>query len=1828
MNPDKLKAFLIDLPGDLGFRHSKAVKHYVFKALYYSCTDEGKFLSQLFPKITQSEIDDLDDYKFVIDDDSDGDTLENKAFYNVKGSPLNYSHPPDKTCAKPLGKGDVVYRCSDCGLDETCVICEYCFNREEHRGHDVQVYTSAGNGGLCDCGDPEAFNHRLECKCQQDIKDDTNIDSKSIYQTIQICLDYILDVTNFSISTLPIVHDFFKKSNRQLSIEQLSNYSFLPSGHYGGAKDINSHDLWYLILWNDEYHDYVQAKDAIKNVTKMSDDQAELTATYINDIGKAILKEASSYQELLDYQTLAEVNGLVCTITSARDYMRDEIVISMFSWLKDILDFQNHSWFKEVCKNHLIKLLLEPNYHLSKTVPAEFLMIITDGNIQKCFENGLLFDNKIVNLGLSDLNPHFKIDDMKQSSRSILIPNKILNDLQYSRLQLLLLFEIRLSKIVREMLPLITVMPIVSDLKLKAILTTQLANIYPSLITAEALTDREEKLNILSEFTSQLFTCPASIQSMIKNDQFRIIIGSLIALIEDNSSGWNNTIQQPNFVLNDFRRSQEYQRVIAAINRGIRDVSFFSDINFGISPESQKIIEAIDRGIRDVSYFLDTNFASNELKSLISKDNLILILLLLRLFQGHSPMERKYGDHVEHEVADYLALVNYSFPILKISRSLGTVKADPATIQNAVNLILEYLHLQEFEIDSEQLGTIKFQVSLNPVAFVNPINSLLSYLIQSNDFSLFENILKSQKKPFINIADVSLRSLVLGAQIRIGAWVRNGVSASRQAALYFSPVLYDFTYFRDIHLIQIAAICDDPTMVLNNLISRWELMDWFMNKCNFGETVYEERFFSIAERFILFLYQLFVDRSFFLNLTPTAIIESNARKEISYALYEGPKPYSKLKSSVGSEVSLYHDFDKILLEIANYTPPSALVDSGTYRLKQEVLEKLDPMSLYLDASDFLTVHNSIVKCISERKKIPEDKVVVKAAIKKCDIKYVDDNIASFTKTMGFAKLICKLLQVAIDNADETYLLQLLHLIDAILVDDELHNGPHYMHQEFVKIPICDLLLTIVESTLSKHIVTKADYLVERFISKDNNIVENLVECFGEDYMNDYKKRKTSLFESESERVKRRAAERKMRVMKKFANQRQAFLKQNKDFETDSDTSNFKSDEEKNCAYSNSTCVLCGEAEDQNNQIGILVSVITSSTFWKIPTGACERVSKAFNLWEQERIFKDEFGLGYKYSKDTSNVKAPKSERLVLSTCGHSIHYKCYKQSAGSARRYPCPLCRNLHDFFLPTYIPASSGGSLDELYLNRDPIGVRHNDISFATNEVKCSTIVNSLIHEDYLNPETHDIETNCIILNDLIRLTNSVRYLPTSSDSERYLNYLLNTTLVLSDSIIMIEISTRLENENNFLEKIPGSMKTLLKALIHNRALLYEFRKEVPLLQTSNNLSVEIKKFWSSDKWIGGIFQEIIQLFFQTDESLATLARFGLAKLVAVTLYSLIHRIKESSKYLSFMMKPWNKQAFKITAPKEFRVLVLNVISNVNSQTDCFIDQNDELIDSLYYNLSKMVQVYLRHMIIFKDLLTARDEGDNTHCSTTLLSSLPIVKEENFSETIDIYTKVMNIPNLNDIISILANREHCFDENIFFITLSSKIHKYLDSGILLLEYPGVVRLIDLPIDYKDSIASVEGYAYSSTHDFLVCLHCGSKTKVRKGYFPGAGSPHPGHMQTCSKRTGIFFNPISNVIRLCIYIGQDAVVHEIAGPYLTVHGEAKNSKRKGIATLNKFRYSALNKMWLDQSLYGFVTRAKFGGLHGNFGFDGLELGDDSELDEDNTDEEDNFLVEV
>jgi len=58
-------------------------------------------------------------------------------------------------CGVAWKRDTLIVTCKTCGLDPTCAICMPCFQAGNHEGHDYNIHESSG--GMCDCGDPQAW---------------------------------------------------------------------------------------------------------------------------------------------------------------------------------------------------------------------------------------------------------------------------------------------------------------------------------------------------------------------------------------------------------------------------------------------------------------------------------------------------------------------------------------------------------------------------------------------------------------------------------------------------------------------------------------------------------------------------------------------------------------------------------------------------------------------------------------------------------------------------------------------------------------------------------------------------------------------------------------------------------------------------------------------------------------------------------------------------------------------------------------------------------------------------------------------------------------------------------------------------------------------------------------------------------------------------------------------------------------------------------------------------------------------------------------------------------------------------------------------------------------------------------------------------------------------------------------------------------------------------------------------------------------------------------------------------------------------------------------
>ncbi|KAL8727779.1 MAG: hypothetical protein Q9166_005834 [cf. Caloplaca sp. 2 TL-2023] len=243
-----------------------------------------------------------------------------------------------RRCGHIFKNAEAVYRCRNCEVDDTSVLCSRCFNASEHTGHIVSVSNSSGNGGCCDCGDHEAWKAPVICaihaekssKSAGKVKDSPQVPDElleSIRMTVGRTFDYICDVVSCSPEQLRL-------QKTEDSIRHDERLSHLASKWYDEADDPDPE--FALILWNDEKHTVDEVKNQVARACKRERQFGLDKANETNDTGRSVVTYSKDVKWLLKVAKIIEEIKITVTIRSSRDTFREQMCGTMIEWLQDI----------------------------------------------------------------------------------------------------------------------------------------------------------------------------------------------------------------------------------------------------------------------------------------------------------------------------------------------------------------------------------------------------------------------------------------------------------------------------------------------------------------------------------------------------------------------------------------------------------------------------------------------------------------------------------------------------------------------------------------------------------------------------------------------------------------------------------------------------------------------------------------------------------------------------------------------------------------------------------------------------------------------------------------------------------------------------------------------------------------------------------------------------------------------------------------------------------------------------------------------------------------------------------------------------------------------------------------------------------------------------------------------------------------------------------------------------------------------------------------------------------------------------------------------------
>ena len=835
------------------------------------------------------------------------------------------------------------------------------------------------------------------------------------------------------------------------------------------------------------------------------------------------------------------------------------------------------------------------------------------------------------------------------------------------RLDWLLLYDLRLWKKVRIDLRDLYITSLISNPRTKRIFGLRFAGLYSILGQLYLIADREPDHSIIN-LSVQTLTAPSVTREVIERGNFLTTLFSMLYTFLT-----QRTVQQPWQVSVDDSLASDNTSVS---NR--RMYHFFDDL----------------RHMFRAAYVR---------KELITQERYQLQFLdLIRLPQGICPNVRAVGEHVEYENDIWISAQILTKEINKLVRQFAEVFHPSEDTSNEGNLYRairtvakaaivnsiggERVRFDQAEIKFETRfkfldpfyfersidlsahhSVVDFVVEKESISFHHPLQYTLSWLIDGGKrmpleklrelltFSLHDlrqpppyKALVPDQSPedyLMALFDFPLRVCAWLAQMKAGMWVRNGLSLRHQMTTYRGVAHRDLAHHRDVFLLQTAMVICDSSRVLASTIDRFGMDEWMRGHYTIRNNFEPSQQLDVAEDFVHLLIVLLSDRT---SLQPLEIAESSRalaiRRDIAHILCFKPLSFSELNQRFADKSTDLEDFQELLDEMTNYRPPEGLSDTGSFELKADYFEEIDPYAAHYTKNQRDEAENAYRTWMGKRYGKPAAEVVYEPKL--APIRSgIFAGLARFTATPLFAQIIFHSLSVVLNTHRlpdvpstrlEAYLHVVLHLaLVAVLEDNDyeevsISNLP-VKEASFIKhilslrselgLTIFDLLVKMLETSEVKLCHPQIRLILHRIRQKRPESYKAVVaQAAGstallpvdklgfESPMTPGEEEQDIRMKEARQLKKQQALDRHAKVMAQFQQQQQNFMN-NQDI-TDWDEEEEEEEEEDS--------VIVGNLEDQPRKI------------WKFPAGNCilcqeetndSRLYGTFGLLANSKIFR-------------------------------------------------------------------------------------------------------------------------------------------------------------------------------------------------------------------------------------------------------------------------------------------------------------------------------------------------------------------------------------------------------------------------------------------------------------------------------------------------------------------------------------------------------------------------------------------------------------------------------
>ncbi|KAF2796554.1 RING finger domain-containing protein [Melanomma pulvis-pyrius CBS 109.77] len=925
------------------------------------------------------------------------------------------------------------------------------------------------------------------------------------------------------------------------------------------------------------------------------------------------------------------------------------------------------------------------------------------------------------------------------------------------RLDHLILYDLRMWKKLRIGVRDVFISTVVTIPQFKRLLGLRFAGVYTALAQLYLIADREPDHSIIN-LSLQMLTTPSITAEVVERGNF---LTNLMAILYTFL-----TTRQVGYPWNvDYWATLAFEQG-AVTNR--RMYHFFLDMKYLLG--SEHVQERIREDERYLLQFLD----------------------LVKLHQGICPNVRAVGEHLEYETEAWISASLITREINKLCRQFSDSfkwnrDDDPTNICRAIRsaakvAIINSLGSERKRFDQAELKSdtrfkslevlefdaqpstyegpsykiVDYVVAKEHMSFHHALHYTLSWLIDRarsmprdhlRELLLFagselENSFPKTGTPIpqyqpdeylLALFDFPLRVCAWLAQMRAGIWVRNGITLRHQMTQYRSVSQRDVSYQRDIFLLQTALVICNPSVFLATMVDRFGLMGWMTGKYDASQHGFEEsQAIDVVEDFVHLLIMLLSDRTSLIppedDVTPQI---AAMRRDIAHILCFKPLPFSEMTTRLSDRVQNMDEFSDVLEEMTTFKSPEGLSDTGTFELKEEYIQMIDPYIHQFTRNQREEAETIYKTYMAKKTGKPVGDIIFEPQLRPIT-SGLFESLSEFTRQPFFTQIIYYLLGYALvapatmpnlpATRIETYVQFVLQLVLVAVLEDksEQHEWSQDAPESFATSvlrkhanfgisghpTILSILKALLEKEAFKSCEPKITLILHRLKQRQQSIYIIASEALNMSNVRIDTASPAAFTLQEKELKKKQALERQARVMASFKEQQGKFLA-NQDFDwgeedfsdLDNEAGVPAAELETVIKYPSGTCILCQEETNEQRLYGTFGYVSESSilrqTDLKDDDWVDEATQTPISLDRSAESIRP-FGVASKNRRTVEKISSTGEKILterqdlgkgfprtqtrrgpVTTGCGHIMHYSCFEvYLQATQRRHVSQIARN------------------------------------------------------------------------------------------------------------------------------------------------------------------------------------------------------------------------------------------------------------------------------------------------------------------------------------------------------------------------------------------------------------------------------------------------------------------------------------------------------------------------------------------------------------------------